>query len=222
MNGQCKICGSKTREFYYKTFDLNYYQCNECDFISRDGNSIISSEEEVAIYNEHENSIEDPRYVAYFKKFIDEAVVNYSGQGKKGLDFGSGPSPVLATVLERDYNYSMDIYDVYYAPEKTYIGQKYDLVTCTEVVEHLSNPLEYFHLFKELLKEDGILCIMTSFHPKDEERFLKWHYVRDLTHVSFFTLKTMKIIGEKLGLDIIYSDHHRYTTFKRLNSGLTG
>lgn len=51
------------------------------------------------------------------------------------------------------------------------------------------------------------------------KRGLKWHYVRDLTHVSFFMLKTMKIIGEKLGLDIIYSDHHRYTTFKRSNSG---
>lgn len=214
MNEVCKICGNPTRELYYKIFDVHYYACNECDFISRDENSIISSEEELEIYNEHENSIEDPRYVAYFKRFIDDAVVNYCSSGKKGLDFGSGPSPVLAMVLERDYAYSMDIYDLYYAPDKSYMGQTYDLVTCTEVVEHLSNPLDYFYQFKDLLKEDGILCIMTSFHPKDDERFLQWHYVRDWTHLSFFTPKTMSIIGEKVGLDIIYSDHHRYTTFK--------
>lgn len=39
---------------------------------------------------------------------------------KSGLDFGSGPSPVLAMIMERDYGFDMDIYDLFYSPEKPY------------------------------------------------------------------------------------------------------
>ncbi|MDO9493204.1 methyltransferase domain-containing protein [Acetobacterium sp.] len=43
-----------------------------------------------------------------------------------------------------------------------YLGKKYDLLTATEVVEHLDDPLDYFSLFENLLKDDGVLSIMTK------------------------------------------------------------
>lgn len=126
------------------------------------------------------------------------AILNYCSNGRNGFDFGSGPSPVLAMILERNYHFSMDIYDLFYSPHKIYESQKYDLVTVTEVIEHLLNPLQYFHLFKILLKEDSILRIMTLFHPKDRGIFVEWHYVRDMSHISFYTPKTMKLSLKKL------------------------
>lgn len=216
MNEICKICGANTEEIIHEQFRLNYYYCNECEFISKDNRSIVTPEEELKIYNNHNNSIEDPRYVEFFRKFLDNAILNYCSNGRKGFDFGSGPSPVLAMILERDYHFSMDIYDLFYSPHKIYEGQKYDLVTSTEVVEHLLSPLQYFHQFKHLLKEDSILGIMTLFHPKDEESFVNWHYVRDMSHISFYTPKTMEVIAEKVGLKIIHTDFNRYTTFKLL------
>lgn len=214
MNENCKICGFKTREIRQKKFGITYYVCDQCEFISKDNNARISPKEELVIYSRHNNTIEDPRYVAYFVQFIEAAVMPYCKSGKKGLDFGSGSSPVLAMILEKNYDFKMDIYDLFYAPEKIYENQKYDLVTSTEVVEHLPDPLTYFRQFKELLNDGGLLSIMTIFHPKDDAAFLNWHYMRDMSHISFYTPKTMAVIAEIIGLKIVYCNGQRFTSFK--------
>lgn len=213
MNCNCKLCNATTREIYNNKMNTFYYYCENCEFISKDENSNITEEEELKIYNLHNNSIEDAHYVEYFHNFLNEAVVRYCGANKYGLDFGSGPSPVLASILKRDFGFAMDTYDKFYAPEKTYEGKKYSLVISTEVVEHFKNPLEYFKLFKELTAEGGIISIMTLFHPRNDAEFLEWFYIRDKSHVSFYTPKTMKYIGKYLGLKVVYSNGTRYTTF---------
>lgn len=211
----CIICGGKTSIIHHPKI-ADYHFCNNCEFIRKEESFIISKEEELKIYNNHNNSIEDPRYVEYFYKFLDAAVFPYVQDVQEALDFGSGPSPVLAQILEGNHGYKVDIYDLFYAPEKVYKGKKYDLVTSTEVVEHLKDPMEYFELFKSLLKEDGVLAVKTLFHKydkKDEDKFLNWHYIRDWSHISFYTAKTMEYIAEKVGLKIIYTDKAEYTTF---------
>ena len=212
MFHSCKICGFTTREINHPKFG-SYHYCERCEFISKDEEYIVSHKEELSIYNNHNNSIEDPRYVEFFYKFLEDAVFKYVGEGKNGFDFGSGPSPVLAQILEKYHDYNMDIYDLFYAKEKTYIGKQYDLITSTEVVEHLINPMPYFKLFFELMKNDGILAIMTLFHKNDDEYFKAWHYIRDNTHISFYTPKTFHYIAKKVGLRIIHTDHNRYITF---------
>jgi hypothetical protein len=176
----------------------------------------VSKEEELHVYNSHQNSIDDPRYVKYFVSFLEAAVFDFTSPGKEGLDFGSGPSPVLAKILATHYNYNMDIYDPFYAKEKAYVGKKYDLITATEVIEHISDPLMYFRLFFELMKDDSVLAIMTLFHQNDRERFLNWHYIRDRTHVSFYTPKTIEYAAKKTGLKVIYTDNARYIALKKL------
>jgi hypothetical protein len=175
---------------------------------------MLTPEEERWVYDQHCNSLDDPAYVAYFKRFIDSAVIDFAGKGRNGLDFGSGPSPVLSAILERDYGFSMDSYDLFYAPDKIYQNKKYDLITSTEMVEHLQDPLRYFKRFKSLLDENGLLAVMTLFHPDEDLDFLNSHYVRDKTHISFFSLKTMVRISELIGLDIVYTDQKRYISFR--------
>ena len=212
MNDFCKICGSPAVEMLHKKFRLKYYYCHKCGFISKDENSLIPPEKELEIYSRHNNSIDDPRYVAYFKRFIDEAVVLFCN-GKRGLDYGSGPSPVLAMILERDYGFSMDIYDLFFSPDRIYEGKTYAMITSTEVIEHLQNPLEHFEIFKKCMGEGSVLSIMTLFHPESVEEFLNWYYMRDMSHISFYTPQTMRVIGEKTGLEVIYTDNLRYTTY---------
>jgi len=208
---KCPICGSETRIIHHPTIGV-FYGCHDCDFIFKSKLDILSEEEELLRYNQHNNSIDDPRYVSYFYRFLDHAVFRYV-KGNKGIDFGSGPSPVLAQILERNHGFEMDIYDLFYSPEKVYIGKKYDLVTSTEVVEHLENPLQYFRLFKDLLKPEGVLAVMTLFHHNNDDHFLKWHYIRDLTHISFYTPKTMRCIAAKVGLKLIYTNDIRFASF---------
>ena len=214
LNHTCLLCGSATNLIHLTHMKADYHHCDSCQFISKDSRFLIPEEEALKIYNYHNNSIEDPRYVAYFQRFLDAAVLPFASEGKEGFDFGSGPSPVLAQLLERDYGYAMDIYDLFYAPDKVYEEKKYQLVTTTEVVEHLQNPLPYFRLFKELLVPGGILAVMTQFHANVEADFIKWHYVRDHSHISFFTPVTMAYIASQTGLVVIYTDNQRYITFK--------
>lgn len=211
---KCKICGANTKIMQHPKSGELYHFCEMCEFISKDEDEFISMEDELKIYNKHHNSIEDPKYVAYFYKFLNEAVFEYTSEGKTGFDFGSGPSPVLAELLSRNHGYVMDIYDKFYSPLKTYKNKKYDLVTSTEVVEHLDNPILYFKLFKELLNEDGTLSVMTLFHQCDEEHFWNWNYIRDKSHISFYTPKTMEKIAQRIGLNMIFTNHVRYTTFR--------
>lgn len=212
MHQKCRICGSDTLAIHHPRIGLFHY-CTNCEFISKSEGDIISHADELKIYSTHQNSIDDPRYVDYFYKFLDEAVFPFVKGEIHGLDFGSGPSPVLSQLLIRDHNFKMDIYDYYYASDKVYLNKQYDLILSTEVVEHLSDPIAYFQLFVDLLKPGGVLAIMTLFHNNDEAYFLDWHYIRDLSHVSFYTLKTMETIARIVGLKIVHSNNVRYTTF---------
>ena len=214
MNTSCKICSSETREIHQQTFGV-YHVCDHCGFISKDKCDQISEQDQLTIYNSHQNSIDDPVYVEYFDRFLNESVFPYMGNEKKGLDFGSGPSPVLAQLLSDTYGYDMDIYDLFYSPQKSYLNKTYDLITVTEVVEHLENPLDYFALFREHLNENGVLAIMTHFHNNNDEDFLHWHYIRDRSHISFYNYRTFEVIAEKLHLKILTTDHKKFITFEK-------
>lgn len=215
MTNGCKICGTETRGIIHEKSGVRYHCCPDCEFISMEESSLLTADEEKRRYDAHENSLEDPSYIEYFRRFIQAAILDYGTVRGRGLDFGSGPSPVLATILERDYGFTMDIHDPFYAPDKVFLGKRYDLVTCTEVVEHLKDPMAYFRLFEGLLEAGGLLAVMTSFHPKDDGAFLNWHYRRDASHISFFTLRTMEQIALQVGLRIVYTDGERYTSFRK-------
>lgn len=214
MNKICKICGNQTREFLDQQFNIKYYHCERCDFISQDEERLISEDQERVIYDRHNNSYEDQGYTDMFRDFLDRAVFEFVSDGKMALEFGSGPEPVLSKILALEFAYDVDSYDYYYAPEKIYIGKKYDLITSTEVIEHLKDPMAYFRLFKSLLKREGVMGFMTLFHPMDDEKFGAWWYRRDRSHISFFTSKTIEYIGEELGLKVMYNDNKRCFSFK--------
>lgn len=211
----CKICGRITSKIKCSKNNVSYNRCFWCEFISKDDEFIVSEKEELKTYNNHNNSIDDFKYVKYFKEFIDATIMPYIKFGSV-LDFGNGPSPVLRQILERDYDFKVDIYDHYYQPQKIYKTKKYDLIVCTEVVEHLKDPLYYFKIFQNHLKKDGYLAITTLFHHNYSD-FLLWHYIRDMTHISFYTPKTMNFIGNQIGFNMIYHNDCRYVAFKKIS-----
>lgn len=217
MNTNCKICKSKTtrieRRLRKRAESRFYRHCPNCDFIFLEEQHLCTTEEEFNRYKRHENSIEDAGYVAIFMKFINKAIVDYVKRDDiKCLDFGSGPQPVLAELLEREFGRSVDIYDKFYASEKVYEGKTYDLITATEVAEHLDDPLYYFQLFKKLLRPEGILSVMTLFHP-GKDNFTEWFYINDPCHISFYSTKTMAVIAGIVGFDIRYCDNNSCVTF---------
>jgi SAM-dependent methyltransferase len=212
---KCRICGADTVNVQNKKGKVFHF-CPVCRFVSKDVADFPEETEEKRRYEEHNNSFEDPRYVAYFEKFIKQALTGFVEPGSKGLDFGSGPEPVLSKILMTGHGFDMDIYDKFYSPEKPYEQKTYDFITATEVVEHLQDPMEYFRLFNRLLKPGGILAVMTLMHHNDRDRFFKWHYIRDITHISFYCVETMKRIAGMTGFEMIYTDGIRYAVFGKM------
>ena len=209
---ECKICSKATRTIHDPQYDHNYYICDNCGFIFLDDAKIISPDEEKKEYSFHQNSFENEGYVKMFREFIEKAIRPYKAQIKTALDFGSGPGPVLAELFRRE-GFQVDIYDKYFAPDEAYLKKKYDLITATEVLEHLADPMAALKVLKSLLNKNGIIAIMTLFHPEDDEAFKQWWYRRDATHIGFYTPKTMRRIAELLGFKVLLLDNKNLCVF---------
>lgn len=208
----CKICGTPTTSFRIDQMNILFHECSFCEFIFKDESHYITEEKELEKYDMHHNDDDNIGYVNFLTNFVDAAVMPYIKSGS-ALDFGSGPNPVLSRILSEKYPFQVDIYDLHYSKDKIYESKKYQLITSTEVVEHLANPLEYFELFHSLLLPKGILSIMTLFYPKDKKQFANWFYIRDVTHLSFFTPKTLEQIAKLVGFQMIYTNEYRYAVF---------
>ncbi|WP_432667401.1 class I SAM-dependent methyltransferase [Wukongibacter baidiensis] len=205
-NVACKICNSETKVIEDQQFNLNYYWCTNCEFIFIDENHIISGKDELKEYVKHENSFENEGYVNMFKRFIETSIGPYKTNIRNVLEFGCGPGPVLAKLLKNE-GFEVDMYDPYFAPERVFENKEYDLITSTEVFEHFKDPMDNIRLLKEHLNDNGLLAIMTLFHPKDEEKFKNWWYRRDVTHISFYTPETFRYIADELEMKVLKIDN---------------
>lgn len=212
----CLVCGSETRSYHHPKINNHYHVCPKCEFISKEKSEIPTDEAAYTQYQTHRNSIEDERYIEYLYHFINSTLKPFIDiKGKCGLEFGSGPSPVLAELLSKREGAKMDIYDLFYAPEKVYEGKQYDFITSTEVIEHIENPIELFEFFKSHLKSGGILSVMTYFSKPTDVFLDTWHYMRDITHISFYSPQNLEYIAQKVGFELIFQDSKKCATFRK-------
>ena len=210
----CKICSNLTIQIEDRKQLLDYYRCSCCGFISLDDALRVDKTREKKQYDQHNNSLENEGYVQMFEEFINLSIAPYLENIQTALDFGSGPTPVFAELLKRR-GLEVDIYDLFYAPQKVYETKSYDLITSTEVFEHLSKPLEVFELLTKHLNPDGYIALMTKFPPKEDDAFLNWWYRRDPTHISFFTPKSFEIMAEKVDLKLLKTINSNITVFQK-------
>ena len=210
----CKVCRASSQIIKDRKKNLHYYRCESCGFVSLDDCFMIDRELEKKQYDYHNNGFESEGYVQMFEDFIEEAISSYLKNIETALDFGSGPGPVLSELLKRR-GLEVDIYDLYFSPEKVYESKSYDLITSTEVFEHLAKPLDILEMLVEHINPNGYLALMTKFPPKDNQAFLNWWYRRDPTHISFFTPKSFEIMAEKVGLKVLKIVNENIVVFQK-------
>lgn len=191
-----------------------FHYCSGCEFIFLDPRFRLNKEEEKARYELHENSIEDEGYVQFLENFIAQGFEPFAGSGSslRVLDYGSGPSPVLAELLKRR-GYTVDTYDPFYKP-KAELGL-YDFIVSTEVFEHFYEPMDDITRVVSLMKSGAHLSIMTSFSP-GLEQFEAWWYKNDPTHVSLYKPKTFEYIADKLGLELVQHNEKDIITLSKV------
>jgi len=173
-----------------------YWHCKTCDLVFLDPALRFDPTDEKKHYSLHQNSIHDTKYCAFLKKLITPLltkVEEVSGKESRGLDYGSGPEPVLAQLV-RHAGYRMDIFDPFFADDRTVLSRTYDFVSCCEVVEHMYDPHAGFSQLDAVLKSGGVLGVMTGMIPS-WSMFAAWHYPKESTHVCFYSLQTMSWLG---------------------------
>ena len=194
----CIICKNQKAAIFTNIKLKRYWKCSYCEAIFLDKEFYLSSNNEYKHYLTHNNDVNDPRY----KKFLSNLMLPLIDRIKLksiGLDYGCGPGPALSLML-REKGYQMFNYDPFFHPKKSNLLKKYDFISCSETVEHFHNPFYEFTRFNELLNVGGIIGIMTNFHSK-ENIFENWYYIKDPTHVVFYTKNTFLIIAKMFKWD---------------------
>lgn len=199
------MCHHETFDLFFEDKDRRYISCGHCGLIFVPRDYWLGIAEEKAIYDLHENSPLDQGYRKFISRLTTPLLEKLEPQ-QKGLDFGSGPGPALPMLLE-EHGHQVDRFDLHYQNDPAIFENQYDFICATEVVEHLQAPSTEFSRLFSTLKPGGWLGIMTKL-VIDRQAFSNWHYIRDLTHICFYSRRTFEYLAQHFNakLNLVAND----------------
>lgn len=192
----CPVCRSAGAERFFAEGAQSCFRCPDCAARFLHPGCYPDRAAEYAHYLHHENHPDDPAYRRFLSK-LATPLLDRLAPGRSGLDYGCGPGPALAAML-REAGHAMALYDPYFHPDPEALQGTYDFVTCTETAEHFHAPAAEFQRLMRLVRPGGWLAVMTCFQT-DDDRFARWHYRKDPTHVVFYRAETFHWLARAAG-----------------------
>lgn len=210
----CPLCNATACSDFYRNKRCQYWHCSVCDLIFVDPQDVLSAEAEKAQYDLHNNDPRDPAYLGFLQRLSEPSIAALK-RPVVGLDFGCGPGPALSLLFQRAGHQLLN-YDPIYYPDKELLSREYDLVTCSEVVEHFNHPAQSWQQLTGLVAASGLLAVMTKRHWGISV-FPQWHYKNDPTHVAFYSDKTFHWLAEfyQMSVEIVGPDVALFRRGKR-------
>ncbi len=223
---KCPICGFDDAEFYATKKGYNFCRSKNCGLIF-----IWPIPKDINIYNADYfyGATNGYGYTDYdkdkapmlktFGKYL-EIIGKYSKKRGHLLDIGTATGYFLKIANDRGWQcFGVEISD--YAAKKArekdlnvltgtlenaYLPKNYfDAITMWDILEHLNNPQRNIEILSGLLKSDGVLAINTPDSSSFWARLLgkKWHLILPPEHIFLFSRKSLKILLEKNGFEIL-------------------
>jgi Methyltransferase domain len=190
----CPLCREVSAELFLQDVVRCYFRCGNCALVHVPAEYFLSRAGERAQYDQHENDPGDPRYRRFLSRLC-RPMLSRLGPHSSGLDFGSGPGPTLSVMLA-EAGHLVRLFDPFYALDTAVFDEQYDFITASEVVEHLHDPAFELQRLWDCLKPGGLLGVMTSLLD-GQSSFADWHYIRDPTHVCFYSAFTWQWLAEQ-------------------------
>lgn len=197
----CRVCSQAA----YLVFEDSrpFYLCKNCGLIFSEC-SLSPEEIQKHYQGQYTNSFDWRKEAESILGLVSQAV-----KPRKIFDFGSG-SGLLADAF-RAWGYDVDCYEPMLHGDfrpGTYKG-KYDLIILNEVIEHVDDVITTFDKILSLLSPGGVIFVSTLMSDaiinapeKFQERFGKWWYKDDQTHISFFCQRTFEYICEVMNCQL--------------------
>ena len=195
----CSLCQSDKTSHFHKEESRQFLICLNCEYVFVPKIYQLSEDEEKLRYDTHNNDPKDIRYRQFLSQ-LSEPLLKKISDNSFGLDFGSGPGPTLSLMLE-DYGHKVALFDKFYAKDTSVFNRKYDFITATEVIEHLSNPMTEINRLIKCLNDGGYLAVMTQILTS-KINFSNWYYKNDPSHIGFFSKKTLKYLASNFDLEV--------------------
>jgi len=210
-----KCCGSNFYQFGPSHISVEYYKCSRCSFIfTTFFDSWTADDFSRFIYNA-DYGVVDPEYDGTRSRQLAEPLADLlAGCGEaRLLDYGSGAGHLAAEMKARGFHHVSE-YDPFSAPQKP--EDKFDIITCIEVIEHSVDPLATVQEIKRLMADDGGIVFTQSLQPPNiDELRANWWYVGPRNgHVSIFATDSLGEIADKSELVFHSGLFHGFTTEK--------
>lgn len=200
----CPLCDNRQLDPFHQDKKRIYLRCCRCELVLVPKCYWLSIEDEKTTYDLHTNDKHDEGYRRFLSR-LSTPLLKKLGPQQKGLDFGCGQGPTLSYLFE-EKGHKVDLYDPFYFNDSSIFTKKYDFICATEVVEHLCNPAKEFMALFEMLRRDGWLGIMTKL-VIDQQAFSQWHYIRDRTHICFYSQNTFRYISQRFNTELHFIEN---------------
>ncbi|MES2770631.1 MAG: class I SAM-dependent methyltransferase [Pseudomonadota bacterium] len=183
-----------------------YYRCVDCGFtFTRAFDHWSAQDFARLIYNE-DYGRHDPDYLDGSRGLRTAADViaqfgRYAGQ-LSVLDWGSGQGSFVAALRQHGFA-QVDAYDPFVPSLKTRPEQRYEMVTCFEVIEHVLDPVALVADLAACRAEQGAILISTLWCTQQtiDYGLEHWHYcVPRNGHISLMTPQALLRCAAAAGL----------------------
>lgn len=209
----CPLCSGPS-ETFLTAQGRDYLLCRTCRLVFVPPRQHLSLAAEKSRYLTHNNDPHDKGYQKFLFP-VARAVMDNHNTPSRGLDFGCGTGSPLPGIL-KEHGFEMNVYDPFFAQHQEVFSTTYDFITCTEVMEHLRDPAGEIAKLWTILNPGGRLYIMTQFRIPEHD-FANWAYIRDLTHIAFYSRPTMKWLADFLSAGLSFRDRTVTLLHKNIN-----
>lgn len=217
----CKICGAPSPLFglvdFHKScieaqgkclapsgYPIYYRRCSQCGFAFTTAfDSWDWDDFRANIYND-DYIVVDPDFVELRPAGNAKLIANSFPAAKTSiriLDYGGG-NGVLADRLCAA-GFSAMTYDPYSKCNEM-PAEKFDLITCFEVLEHVPTPQDTIATMVSLLKQPGAILFSTLVQPKEFQAIgLSWWYAGPRNgHVSLYSTQALALLFKPHGMRV--------------------
>ncbi|MCL2295427.1 MAG: class I SAM-dependent methyltransferase [Spirochaetes bacterium] len=234
ISKHCKICDASI-EFVFDGLVLNkynvrYFKCNYCGFLHTEEPYWLEE-----AYGDAITSI-DVGYVQrniIYGNLLPPILNKITNPDGKFLDYGGGYGLFVRLMRDKGYDfyrydkYCKNIFAQYFDANdiereiKEYEGgwgYPFEMLTCFEVFEHLSEPLREV---ENMLKYSNTILFSTELQPDIKLASTSdwWYFAPEAgQHIAFYTALTLKILAKKFGLNIFHLNSNLHLlTDKNIN-----